>query len=168
MDFIRIGFDFFADQETFRGHFVAADVFEETSELDKLKGQMSIIFLGAFLHLFDWAKQIVIARRIVSLFDPKKHNLVLGRMVGNVVGREYPNYSSHADYPEHTRYLHNPKTLQEMWDEVGNATGTKWVVQADLTHVNDGQEAVPSLINPAGSGMIDFTIERVVAEHDNT
>lgn len=41
-----------------------------------------------------------------------------------------------------TRFLHNPETFQELWDEAGRTTGTKWKVSS--TWISDITIDVPS------------------------
>src|ERR1700759_3774499 len=63
--FLSIGYDLFKDSGRLQTTFIAADVFDDSSSLTRLAGQMNIIYTGAFFHLFDLEQQEKIAIRII-------------------------------------------------------------------------------------------------------
>jgi len=52
---------------------------------------------------------------------------VLGRQLGTIKPGEYPGRRDGV-----TRYRHDPESFQKMWDVIGEKTGTKWRVDAQL------------------------------------
>ncbi|KAL1965928.1 hypothetical protein VTN77DRAFT_5061 [Rasamsonia byssochlamydoides] len=128
LDFISLGYDLFLDKDKFKAHFIAADIFDDNSDLVKqLTGKVDIIYTGAFFHLFDLEQQLQIARRVVTLLRDKPGVLILGRQVGNVVPGHYPRRSGDG-----LRYRHDAASWTKLWEQVGEETGTKWKVDASL------------------------------------
>ena len=66
----------------------AADVFVPTGPMAEIEGKIDFIYTGSFLHLFDWARQVTVCKRIVSLLRPRPGSCVFGRQVGNVAAKE--------------------------------------------------------------------------------
>jgi len=126
------GYDLFLDRGTLRSTFVAADIFEPSSALTQLEGQMDIIYAGSFLHLFDWENQVAVAKRLSALLRAQKGSLVIGQGFGHL----------HADlYPvgldtSRTIFKHNPDSFTRMWKQVGEETGSAWRVEAHLEVMN--------------------------------
>jgi hypothetical protein len=136
LDFISLGYDLFLDKDTFKAHFIAADVFDDDSDLVKqLSGKIDIIYTGAFFHLFDLEEQEKIAKRVVGLLKDKPNTLILGRQVGNLKPGNYQKQSGQG-----LRYRHDENTWTKLWDKVGEETGTKWKVDASLTDASGESE----------------------------
>ncbi len=105
-----------------------------------LDGNIDIIHAASFLHLFGWDDQVRAGSRMVRLLRPTtKDALVLGRQAGTVKPGEYPGRRNGL-----TRYRHNPESFQKMWDEIGEKTGTKWKVDAELLPARDWYRPVPT------------------------
>jgi len=128
-EFIELGFDLFKDKGKIKTTFLPANVFDDDSPLTQIYGQISIVYTGSFFHLFKYEEQFDVAKRVVQLLKPEPGSLVVGRQIGNENFGEYntPGYSG-----EKGRFRHNPKTWTELWDEVGEATGTQWKVEAEF------------------------------------
>ncbi|KAL2353590.1 hypothetical protein BJ546DRAFT_1113332 [Cryomyces antarcticus] len=90
LDFIDTGYDLFRDKETLKSKFIAADIFDDNSELNQLDGQIDIVHAASFLHFFDWTDQMSAAKRIVKLLKLQTGSLTIGRQVGNVTAGEQP------------------------------------------------------------------------------
>lgn len=136
--FFSVGYDLFQDSPSAESDgtgkrrldttFIAADVFDDQSRLvGQLAGKMDIVYTGAFFHLFTLAEQEKIAARVVQLLVPRAGSLLVGRQSGigsaETAGEE-EDYSG--------PFRHNVQSWRELWDRVGRATGTTWVVQADV------------------------------------
>jgi hypothetical protein len=126
--FFGLGKEFFRDKDTLKSHFVAANIFEPNEELDALSGTFSIIYAGAFYHLFDRPKQLQMIKRTISLLSPTPGSFVLGRQVGNVTSGRW----EHATNDEMVMFRHNEKSWRELWEQAGQETGTKWDVWVEL------------------------------------
>ncbi|TVY67440.1 Methyltransferase trt5 [Lachnellula suecica] len=132
-EFFDLGYKLFRDQDTLKSKFIAADIFDPASAVSELDGKIDIIYAGSFLHLFGWQQQVAICKRIVKLLKPKKGSLLLGRQVGNLVAGEKVHRTNESE----KMFRHNAESFKKMWDEVGEATGTKWTVQAELLVLQD-------------------------------
>ena len=140
-EFFELGYKLFRDKDTLKSKFIAADIFDPSSALSDLDGNIDIIYAGSFLHLFGYADQVTICKRIVKLLRDKKDSLLLGRQVGNVESSEHV----HRTNQKETMFRHNSESFRKMWDEVGEATGTKWRVETELlmpeeAHMNERRE----------------------------
>jgi hypothetical protein len=116
--------------------FIAADIFDTSpsSPLSTLDGKIDIIYTGSFLHLFGYAEQFEICKRIVRLLRDRKGSLLVGRQVGNLDAGE----QVHRTNKSQTMFRHNVESFKKLWDEVGESTGTKWRVEAELSKVDEG------------------------------
>jgi hypothetical protein len=153
-DFFELGYKLFQDKETLKTKFIAADVFDETSGLDALTGQVDIVFVGAFLHLFDYAGQFNAAKRIVKLLRPKKDSLILGRQVGNIEPGDKKGSSGRSVF------RHDEASFKKLWDEVGEATGTKWRVEATLKVPDDSDQQLQPALHDGGMRRLTFVVYR--------
>ena len=73
-------------------------------------------------------------------------------------GGRGPNYVPIAP----PSFRHNVETMEQMWDEVGELTGTRWAARVDLWDTQaEGwkDEAVAFLGDDAG--LISFVVERM-------
>lgn len=125
--FIDMGYELFRDKETFGAHFVVADIFDvsEARALRALEGRVHIVHVGLFLHLFDWPQQVAACERIVRILKPERGALVLGQQMGTTApGR--------VDHGHKVLFKHDARTFEKLWAEVGEKTGTRWVVKASL------------------------------------
>lgn len=135
LEFVDLGYELFQDKERLKAHFLEADVFEVDDEaeggkeLRNLDGTIDIIHAASFLHLFSWDEQVQAGMRMVRLMT--EDSLVLGRQAGSSEPGEYERRT----YKSGTRYLHDPDSFQKLWDVIGEKTGTKWKVIAELRKV---------------------------------
>lgn len=134
-DFWELGYELFKDKETLKCRFIEADVMadESTTEggLKELDGKVDIVYAGSFLHLFDYTGQFKVCKRIIGLLKPVKGSIVAGRQVGHVVAGERVHRTNHQG----SMFRHNVESFEKMWEEVGEKTGTKWRVEAELLEV---------------------------------
>jgi hypothetical protein len=96
--------------------------------LATLDGRFDIVHSASFFHLFGWDDQVKIGERVVRFFKPGAKALVLGRQVG----RREPLSLEAYQQQEEKRYHHNVTTLQNLWDAIGERTGTKWKATGQL------------------------------------
>ncbi|KAJ5201844.1 uncharacterized protein N7498_006507 [Penicillium cinerascens] len=127
-DFYDIGYDLFADRSTLKSQFFQADIFDDNSSLvQNLTGKVNIVNAASFFHLFSWDQQIVVAKRVISLLAAQPGSLVIGRQVGNA---DPADPGDKANAP--TIYRHNPTTWKQLWEQVGQETGSKWEVECSM------------------------------------
>jgi hypothetical protein len=143
-EFIELGYGLFKDKGKIKTTFLPANVFDDDTPLTQIYGQISIVYTGSFFHLFNYEEQVV------------------GRHIGNENPGDYnkPGYSG-----ERGRFRHNPQTWTELWDEVGEATGTQWKVEAELQPRGSVfKEAENKLFHNrrgAGARRLKFVVRRV-------
>jgi len=161
-EFLELGYELFKDKGKIKSTFIPANVFEYDSPLMQIYGQMSVVYTGSFFHLFDWDQQFEIAKRVVQLLKPESGVMVIGRQMGN----DSPGDYNKSGYPgERGRFRHNAKTWAELWDEVGEATGTQWKVDAILDPLGVGmgksEEKLSEIRSEKGARRLRFVIRRV-------
>ena len=131
---MEVGYELFRDRERLQTTFIAADVFDDASALvGALAGRVDIVYTGAFFHLFGLEEQERAAMRVVQLLAPRSGSLVVGRQSGSEEAGEFS--SSRAGDKRgggRKHFRHNPQSWKELWDRVGEKTGTKWEVEADV------------------------------------
>ncbi|KAI0185551.1 hypothetical protein EV127DRAFT_348011 [Xylaria flabelliformis] len=131
--FLDIGYDLFRDRNKFKGRFVIGDILKQGEEQDEdvlsaLDAKMTFIHATSFFHLFTWDDQVRAATRMVRFLHPDRRDVMLfGRQVGTMLPRN--NGKAGSDKV----YLHNADSWQQLWDEVGQRTGTKWKTTMEPT-----------------------------------
>ncbi|OAQ72577.1 S-adenosyl-L-methionine-dependent methyltransferase [Pochonia chlamydosporia 170] len=127
--FFPLSYELFQDKSSLKTTFVAADIFDDASPLMGLAGKMNIIYVGDFFHLFNLEDQEKIAERIVQLLVAMPGSLVVGRHSGDGIAGEY---SRVRDGSGRKHFQHNPHSWKELWDRVGERTGSSWLVNVEL------------------------------------
>jgi len=138
-EFFELGYTLFKDRETLKSKFIAADVFDSESGLKELDGKIDIVYVGSFLHLFGYAQQVEVAVRIVKLLKYKVGSLVVGRQVGHVNAGEKVHTTNHQ---AGKMFRHNVASFEKLWGEVGEKTGTKWKVEAEIQEI-ESEDSYP-------------------------
>lgn len=121
----------FRDRDTFSATFVEADILHPNEELLAMKGGMDVINITHVLHQWDWAGQIAVAKNLVAL-SRSTGALVVGFQVGSAGANRIGPHSEENSLGTKEVFWHSPDTFAQLWEEVGEATGTKWEVQAEL------------------------------------
>ncbi|RYP01503.1 hypothetical protein DL764_006198 [Monosporascus ibericus] len=131
--FLRVGYELFRDRDTLKATLVAGDVLasgekdegEDASRL--LNGKMTIIHVMSFFHLFSWQAQVRAAMRMINFLKPDDADvMIFGRHVGTT---DPPDVEGRQG---RQRYLHNAETWQDLWDHVGELTGTRWRTEVEF------------------------------------
>ncbi|KAF2095369.1 hypothetical protein NA57DRAFT_59386 [Rhizodiscina lignyota] len=125
----ELGFELFCDRERMKAHFIAGDVLSISNPLWKLDVKFGIVLAEQFLHLFSWNQNKSILRQLVTNLT-KPGTQVIGFQTANVNAQEYKTQWGHM-------YFHNVESLEKLWKEVGEETGTSWTVDAKLLSVSD-------------------------------
>ncbi|KAI5459043.1 hypothetical protein BGZ63DRAFT_361579 [Mariannaea sp. PMI_226] len=125
-EYLDLGFELFRDRDRLHENFIAADLLQSETGLSVLHEKVTMIHAANFFHLFDWEKQVQISSNIVKLLRPEAEDaMIFGRQIGRLDAGESKSWRS-----GHVTYLHNLDSLQLLWDEIGEKTGTKWRVDA--------------------------------------
>ncbi|KAB8276555.1 hypothetical protein BDV30DRAFT_246411 [Aspergillus minisclerotigenes] len=80
---IELGYELFKDKNTLKARFLAQDFFEDTPVLREMMGNVEIVNSGLFMHLWDWAGQVMIGQRMVELLTPQG-GLITGLHSGEI------------------------------------------------------------------------------------
>ena len=151
-DFLDLGYKLFKDRDTFAARFIAGDLLNaESHSIDAINGQVDIIHASRLFHLFGWDDQVKLGVRLVAFFNPEADALIVGTQVGNM---EPLDRAAHAEQGLGW-YRHNAETWQQLWDEIGDKTGTKWKAAAVM------QEIATSTMGERGPrAIISFAVTR--------
>jgi SAM-dependent methyltransferase len=159
-EFHDLGHKLFRDggeMRTLGAELIAADVFDllkgegeqDTAvALRPLLGRIDVLQASAFLHLFTWEKQVDAGSAIVKLMKPGSGALVVGTQVGS----KKPGL-----YEQGRMYLHDVESLERLWREIGEKTGSEWRVDAVLAQ--DPREKKPW--DDGSVGKLNFEVTRV-------
>ncbi|KAJ5579928.1 uncharacterized protein N7459_005913 [Penicillium hispanicum] len=153
-DFFDIGYDLFRDRDTLKTRFIAADVFDDHSDLVKcLTGSVDIVNAASFFHLFTWDQQVVLGKRVVSLLRARPGSLLVGRQVGRVDPVD-PGNKENAP----THYRHDAATWNRLWMQIAEETGTKWDVEAWM----EEWEGADAIMKNYHAGLQTFKLRFIV------
>jgi hypothetical protein len=150
-----VGYALFKDKETFKAHFIEADILNSPA-LDELKGKVDIISISAVLHQWSWEDQVEAAKKLVAY--SKVGSLVVGHQIGNIEAKSVVN--PHFGV---TQYQHDPTSFGKLWDEVGVATGPMWETKARSLMFEDvgwNLEDVRDSFMNSNAKVIDFVVTR--------
>ncbi|KAL5120860.1 hypothetical protein ACEQ8H_001341 [Pleosporales sp. CAS-2024a] len=123
--FIDLGYDLFLDRQKLKAaRFRTGDVFAEDFLAD-LRGQIDIIFVGSFLHLFTFDQQKTIVSQLCKLLRKRQGSLVFGRhMATEEIGGVLRKNALGWDL-----YHHSPETIRQLW---ASAPESQWEVISNL------------------------------------
>lgn len=128
-DFMQLGYELFRDRKTLKSTFFPTDIMNEQDLLLKgLNGEMDIVYLGLFLHHFDFETCVQVCVRVSKLLKPQPGSLVMGVQVGGITGDKKPIPIPSGGI----LFRHDIESFGKVWEEVGAITGTKWKVESRL------------------------------------
>lgn len=119
-DLWDVGFELFNDEigtkrgmeeVTFRQHDFLQGVPEQW------KGQMDVVFAGAFFHVFDYEDQVKASRNAAKLLKPQSGSLIFGYQLGRLTAVEGPSFASTSKSGK--TFLHNQKSFEKLWCDIG-------------------------------------------------
>ena len=122
-----VGYELFRDRDRFSAGFIEADILFPNAELQALTGKIDIISITHVLHQWDWADQVKCLVQLAGL-SSGPGAMVVGFQVGSVGVREIRALG----LAKTDAYWHSPESLEELWQQVGKKTGTRWESEASL------------------------------------
>ena len=137
------GHQLFRDADRFRGHFIAADIFDESPEsaLRKTSGSWDIVNIIMFLHMYDWATQLRACKQILKLLIKKKGSMIIGAQTGSIhAGEFHLKPPIVAEGEERTLFRQSKETFKQMWETVGGDEGVRLKTEVEYDNPQD-QEA---------------------------
>ncbi|KAI1746802.1 hypothetical protein F4782DRAFT_473473 [Xylaria castorea] len=130
-EFIELGYQQFRDRRTLKATFVAGDMlipdedYATSAMAVTFNEKISIVHASNFFHLFSWESQLVICERIVRFFRGGFRAESPALLFGVQAGSLKPGNIRVGAF---SVFLHDERTFQSLWDEVGSKTGTTWKV----------------------------------------
>jgi methyltransferase family protein len=132
--FWNLGKEMFSDHDTMKARFEVADMTNLSSIPVDMLGAFDVIWAGASFHLFDWDGQVKAGVVACKLLRDRKGSAIFGYQVGRTEGK-----AVRASVVGKMLFNHDAKTLEKIWEEVGEQAGMKFEVQSwmDDRGVND-------------------------------
>ncbi|KAB8254848.1 hypothetical protein BDV32DRAFT_154839 [Aspergillus pseudonomiae] len=112
---VELGYDLFMDGDTLKARFIVQDFLQDTPLLREMIGNIEIINSGLFMHLWDWAGQVRIGRRMVELLT---HQGCL--ITGVHFGGQDSGINKTEDWIE--RFVHNEMSFRQIWIDIETLT----------------------------------------------
>jgi hypothetical protein len=122
--FWKLGIELFRDEETMKARFVVADMTSLASVPENMLGTFDMVWAGASFHLFGWDGQVQAGRVAARLLRDRRGSAVYGYQVGRTAGREIS--SGGSEVVDGGMYLHDSKTFERLWEEVGREAGMRF------------------------------------------
>ncbi|KAK7919903.1 porphobilinogen deaminase protein [Apiospora marii] len=124
--FLELGHELFGDRDRSRATYVAGDMLDENdARLDVLRGKIDIIYASAFFHLFEREGQLKAAKRMVGFLRADSPDVMI---FGQNQGPKVEGWE---------KYVLDPGAWAELWEEVGQATGTRWRTEMEVESTDD-------------------------------
>ncbi|KAJ5784974.1 uncharacterized protein N7503_010186 [Penicillium pulvis] len=137
--FIALGYELFKDEGTLDTSFLCQDFWEDTPEISSLAKNIKIINSGYFMHLWDWDTQLKAAKRMIQLVSPTGGSMIAGIHFGSHSAGTWSN----GPLEFRSMFLHNEKSLSELWKQAGKETQTHWKFECLITEDDDCKELHP-------------------------
>ncbi|OJJ98940.1 hypothetical protein ASPACDRAFT_44569 [Aspergillus aculeatus ATCC 16872] len=103
--------------------------FEKGALAETVNGKLEVVLTNSVLHLWDYGTQVKVAARLVRLCKEKPGVMIAGRQMGARLAGHYA-LKGFKDDPMH--YRHNVESIKGFWYDVGQVTGTRWRVEAEM------------------------------------
>ncbi|OCK76005.1 hypothetical protein K432DRAFT_437269 [Lepidopterella palustris CBS 459.81] len=137
----ELGLELFGDKEKPVAKFLWSDAwmnrFAEPmlgnlGVLDEVRSSVDVIIVCQFIDLFHWPDQLSIGKTIVEL------SKVGTQVVGYTRGTVTEEVGEYFDQDSLTsRMFHDYVSFRTLWWDIGQSTGTKWKVEADLVELSE-------------------------------
>ncbi|KAL8806414.1 MAG: hypothetical protein Q9182_001329 [Xanthomendoza sp. 2 TL-2023] len=147
-EYKQLAYDLWRDEDKIPpGHFYTDDIladndlFTSGPLMTQLgPGQVDIVSITMFLHLFNYENQLRAATRILRLLSQKPGSIIIGSQAGSIDFGEQtlkPPFHRSDDGGRRTVFRHNPESFERLWQEAGRLTGVPLRVSAVLQAPTD-------------------------------
>ena len=165
-EYEELSFDLWQDKERMaKDHYITADLLADNAAFSRSNlmmklgpGQMDIIAISMFLHLFDKQNQLRAATRILRLLSHNPGSMIVGSQAGVVNACEQPlkpPFDKTQDGEKRTIYRHSPSSFTQLWEEAGLAAGVPLKISAIFQ-----VPAKHAMAKPVDSGLGDMATMR--------
>ncbi len=128
-EFMELGYELFRDRKRLKSTFFPTDILNDKDLLLRgLDGEMDVVYLGLFLHHFDFETCVKVCVRVAKLLKPKPGSLVMGVQVGSLVADKEPIPIPSGG----VLFRQDIPCFERVWKRVGEVTGVEWKVEARL------------------------------------
>lgn len=124
-EFISLGYELFKDEDKLKSTFLVGDIFD--LDLASIRGQIDIVLVSAFFHLFSWEQQVVVVRILISTMKPIPGSMVIGMHLGSAQPAEHELRSGGPK-----TFRHSPDTFVKLWMEAAGSKAGLWTVESSL------------------------------------
>ncbi|KAL9045999.1 MAG: hypothetical protein Q9214_001059 [Letrouitia sp. 1 TL-2023] len=110
-------------------------------------GQIDIISITMFLHLFDYLNQLKTAARLLRLLSHKPGSMIVGSQAGSIIAGEQPlkpPFDGTESGTRRTVFRHNPSSFERLWKKASRAAGVPLKVSAVLQAPEEFPDGVDS------------------------
>lgn len=146
--FFDIGYDFYRDRKTFHAMFFKADVeqLDQCGEMQKLKGDLDIIYCAKILHLFNREEQKQRIKDLLRYIRPQVGSMFVVSQNGYMGSPTFDRPPS-MGRPGGKIWMADADGWTDLWREVEQDTGSKWETKCRLfdlrtigMHKDDGSD----------------------------
>jgi hypothetical protein len=100
------------------GQLIGADITDDNSELVvRLKGELDMVYISLFLHVFDWDNQVEVAKRVLDLLAAKPGSLIVCRIMAC-----RDQSAINATLGRMPYYYHDLSSWNRLWEKVQHDT----------------------------------------------
>ncbi|KAJ5294322.1 hypothetical protein PENANT_c006G08543 [Penicillium antarcticum] len=125
-EFLELGCDLFLDHDKMKEQLIGADILDENSNLmGRLMGQLDIVYISLFLHVFDWEKQVEVAKRVLDLLAAKPGSMIVCRIMAC---RDQTLVN--ATLARMPYYYHDLASWNRLWERIKSDTGLQLDVES--------------------------------------
>lgn len=130
-----VGHALFRDAEKMKGHFIQADIFDNSPDapLVKTRGTWDVVNINMFLHGFIWDQQVSACKSILKLLKPQPGSVVMGIQSGSTksgVVTLGPPFLS--DGVTKDVFIHDTESFKKMWDDVAQSEGIELKIDVGI------------------------------------
>ena len=160
-DLVDCGYEYFRDGGgTPKFMFFIGDILNpEDPVYATIEGQFDIVWTAMVYHLWDYKTQLAASITTVKLLKPVPGSILMGWQLGATPAVEVARNLTEERKEHRTMYRHDGTSFKRLWEEVGEATGTKWKVDAsNWVFPNNGDRIS---VNGSRADVITFSVTRL-------
>lgn len=160
IDHWDLGFELYRDQDNFNATFYQGDILDPNEGMRALFGKVDVICATHLLHNWDWATQVNACCNLVAF--SREGSIVVGFQVGTMDPKQAMWERANEGAGPHALVLHTVETFENLWDEVGVKTGTKWKSEAVVRGWEDcGYRRADTAYLGEQAGFLQFVVSRL-------
>jgi hypothetical protein len=109
-----------------KSQLICGDILDPNCRLlVEMKGQLNIIYISLFIHVFDWDQQIIVAKHMLQLLAAKPGSMIVGRVMATRNQEVMAATKARMPY-----YFHDMTSWERLWDQVRMETSINLSVKS--------------------------------------